>query len=92
MFASQSLTQHLSRGALGISALVFGIQLLGQGNLTGMLEAVGLLVFSLVMLRGCPTCWTIGLIQTIATKFAGRNQVEKLLGRQASCNGSCPLQ
>ena len=92
MFASQSLTQHLSRGALGLGALAFSVQLLGQGSLMGMPAAVGLLVFSLVMLRGCPTCWTIGLIQTIGTKFASKNRVEKLFGKQVSCDGSCPLQ
>jgi hypothetical protein len=28
-------------------------------------------VLGMIALRGCPTCWTIGLIQTVAAKIRG---------------------
>ena len=66
-FASSSVPRHLARGALG-----FG--LIGAGF--GLTAAVGPLALLLtpagfVALRGCPMCWTAGLIETIS---AGRLQ------------------
>ncbi|WP_242883370.1 hypothetical protein [Actinomadura litoris] len=61
-FASTSLPRHLLRGAVGFGALIAAfalIPLLGPATL--LLAPIGLLA-----LRGCPTCWTIGLIQTIS--------------------------
>lgn len=61
-FASTSLPRHLIRGAVGFGALVGSIALIPLvGFLSLLLAPVGLLA-----LRGCPTCWTIGLIQTIS--------------------------
>ncbi len=61
-FASTSLPRHLIRGAVGFGALVGSIALIPLVGLLALLLApVGLLA-----LRGCPTCWTIGLIQTIS--------------------------
>lgn len=61
-FASTSLPRHLIRGAVGFGALVGSIALIPLvGFLSLILVPVGLLA-----LRGCPTCWTIGLIQTIS--------------------------
>ncbi|MBT2206725.1 MULTISPECIES: hypothetical protein [Actinomadura] len=76
-FASTSLPRHLLRGAVGFGALIAAfalIPLLGPATL--LLAPLGLLA-----LRGCPTCWTIGLIQTISR------------GRlQRTCNnGRCEL-
>ncbi|MEW2353424.1 hypothetical protein [Spirillospora sp. NPDC029432] len=61
-FASTSLPRHLLRGAVGFGALIGSFALLpvvGLGSL--LLVPIGLLT-----LRGCPTCWTIGLVQTIS--------------------------
>lgn len=61
-FASTSVPRHLLRGAIGFGALIGSFLLLpvlGPGSL--LLAPLGLLA-----LRGCPTCWTIGLIQTIS--------------------------
>jgi len=61
-FASTSLPRHLFRGAVGFGALVGAIALIPfVGLLALLLAPIGLLA-----LRGCPTCWTIGLIQTIS--------------------------
>ncbi|GGV33058.1 hypothetical protein GCM10010182_65930 [Actinomadura cremea] len=61
-FASASLPRHLLRGAAGFGALIGSFALLpvyGPGSL--LLAPIGLLA-----LRGCPTCWAIGLAQTIS--------------------------
>ncbi|MGY0230269.1 hypothetical protein [Longispora urticae] len=61
-FASTSVLRHLARGTVGFGALVGAIALLPVvGPVSLLLAPVGL-----VALRGCPTCWTIGLVQTIS--------------------------
>ncbi|GAA1590245.1 hypothetical protein GCM10009678_85770 [Actinomadura kijaniata] len=61
-FASASLARHLLRGAVGFGALVGSVALLPVLGPVGLLLApVGLLA-----LRGCPTCWAIGLVQTVS--------------------------
>ncbi len=61
-FASTSLPRHLIRGAIGFGAFAGAIALIPViGLLSLLLAPIGLLA-----LRGCPTCWTIGLIQTIS--------------------------
>ncbi|MFF1906078.1 hypothetical protein [Kitasatospora sp. NPDC058218] len=77
-FASASLTRHLARGALGFGALIGSFALIpvvGPGAL--LLLPVGVLA-----LRGCPMCWTIGLIQTVSR---GR------LKRSCTVDGQCRL-
>ncbi|MEI5673949.1 MULTISPECIES: hypothetical protein [unclassified Nocardioides] len=62
MFASRSVPRHLVRGVLGLAALVAGFALIPVwGPLTLLLALVGV-----VLLRGCPTCWALGLVQTRA--------------------------
>ncbi len=64
-FASGSLALHLMRGAIGFGLIAAALVLsAGHGPVALLLAPAGL-----VSLRGCPTCWTIGLIQTIS---AGR--------------------
>lgn len=61
-FASQSLARHLARGVVGFGGLVGSIALLPVvGPVSLLLLPVGLLA-----LRGCPMCWTIGLVQTLS--------------------------
>jgi hypothetical protein len=67
IFASPSLSRHLCRGALGFGLL---------GSAFGLIPTLGpaALLFApagLLALRGCPACWTVGLIETIS---AGRLQ------------------
>lgn len=63
--ASASVTRHLTRGAIGFGLIGTGlalIQIVGPAAL--LLAPLGM-----IALRGCPTCWVAGLIQTIS---AGR--------------------
>ncbi len=62
MFASSSVPRHLVRGVLGLAALVLAFALIPVwGPLMLLLAPVGV-----VLLRGCPTCWALGLVQTRA--------------------------
>ncbi|MFD0316371.1 hypothetical protein [Streptomyces flavalbus] len=59
--ASKSVPRHLARGALGVGLVVGSIALVPTlGPLTLLAAPLALPAF-----RGCPTCWLIGLTQTI---------------------------
>jgi hypothetical protein len=66
--ASNSVREHVLRGAAGLAAAV----------LVGVLVAVvgpvslALLPLTAVAWRGCPTCWTVGLLGTLADNRARR--------------------
>ena len=69
MFASSSLVEHLLRGVIGICALNYAISISEQHSIYSLvLAGVSLLAF-----RGCPTCWTIGLVETTYRQFKRRN-------------------
>jgi hypothetical protein len=68
MFASRSLTEHLLRGASGIAALALALQLMPQHPWA----MVPLLALALLALRGCPMCWTLGLVETVVAKVRGK--------------------
>jgi hypothetical protein len=78
MFASKSLAGHVSRGALGLGALAAAAHFADRGW-----PPLLLLPIALLALRGCPLCWTIGLIETLWARPRGR-------AVDASCvDGSC---
>ena len=64
MFASKNLTVHLVRGLIGVAAFVTSVLLFGAHPLL----ALAALPVALIALRGCPSCWTIGLMQTLAAR------------------------
>jgi hypothetical protein len=68
MFASKGIIEHLARGAIGIGALIGAVHL-APAYPWLVLIALPVAIFAL---RGCPTCWTIGLMETIAAKARGR--------------------
>ncbi|MET9027053.1 hypothetical protein ABZW96_15770 [Nocardia sp. NPDC004168] len=71
-FASASVPRHLARGVAGFGALIGAIALLPVfGAFSLLLAPVGLLA-----LRGCPTCWAIGLVQTISRGRLRRSCVD----------------
>jgi hypothetical protein len=59
LFATRTLSGHLIRGAVASTLLYAAI---GQQHAHWSVLA-GLL--ALVAMRGCPACWTIGLVETI---------------------------
>lgn len=64
-FASRSVPRHLVRGLVGFGSLAVAV----AGVLTGRWYLLALVPVGLIALRGCPMCWTIGLLQTLS---AGR--------------------
>ena len=61
MFASNTLVEHVLRGAVGIAALYYGL-ITAETHPLGSLALGGVV---LLVFRGCPICWTIGLVETI---------------------------
>jgi hypothetical protein len=57
-----SLPRHLVRGVLGFGTIIGSLVLIPiVGVYIALLAPVGLLV-----LRGCPTCWAIGLVRIVS--------------------------
>jgi hypothetical protein len=61
-FTSRTVPVHLARGGLGFGLLIGSVALI---QIIGPISVV-LFPAGLVALRGCPTCWAIGLAQTIS--------------------------
>jgi hypothetical protein len=76
-FASATVADHLRRGAVGFSALALALFLWPRFGLIALAPAA----IGVVVLRGCPMCWTIGLIQTVT-----RHRL-----RRDCTDGSCRL-
>ncbi len=79
MFASKSVAEHVVRGVVGIGAFVAS----GRLAATEPIIALLLVPVALVALRGCPTCWTVGLVQTIVASARGRT------AQGACADGAC---
>ncbi|WP_198652797.1 hypothetical protein [Actinocorallia populi] len=71
-FASASLPRHLARGAIGFGSIAGAFVLLSAVGPVGLL----LLPVGLVALRGCPMCWTLGLVQTLSRGRLERDCVD----------------
>ncbi|MFF7814451.1 hypothetical protein ACFZCF_21420 [Streptomyces sp. NPDC007945] len=61
-YASASVPRHLARGALGFCLVAGAVALLPVTGPVSLLAAP----LALVAFRGCPTCWAVGLAQTIS--------------------------
>jgi hypothetical protein len=66
VFGSKSLIGHLLRGLTGFGAVYWAFT--HQSELVLSVLAIGA---ALVLFRGCPVCWTVGLMETIAGKLRG---------------------
>jgi hypothetical protein len=77
IFASTSVARHLMRGAIGFGLIAAALVLATSRGPVALLLAPS----GVVALRGCPTCWIVGLVETIS---AGR--------LKRACNGNnCTL-
>jgi hypothetical protein len=65
-----ALSVQLLRGALGFSALVTAYWVLNAHLAAAGLIAIGLVALALFALRGCPTCWLIGLVGLFSSRPA----------------------
>jgi hypothetical protein len=68
MFASNTLFEHILRGAIGLGALWIAVAIT-EAHPWGSL-ALGAVV--LTAFRGCPICWTIGLFETAGQRWRNR--------------------
>ena len=69
MFASNTLTEHILRGAIGIGALWLAVAIAATHPWSSL--ALGVVV--LIAFRGCPICWTIGLFETAHQRWRSRH-------------------
>jgi hypothetical protein len=65
LFATRTLTGHLVRGAVAFGLLWLAI----AHQHTHALGAVAAGVAALVVMRGCPACWAIGLVETVRQRW-----------------------
>jgi len=63
-FASRNIGTHLVRGAAGFGPLLLAWYLWPRVGWPAVVPAA----IGVVALRGCPMCWTIGLIQTLSRR------------------------
>lgn len=61
-FANRTVPIHLARGLIGLTALT-AAPLVADANPLG---GIALMTLGLVSLKGCPLCWTVGLILTLS--------------------------
>ena len=66
VFGSKSLIGHLLRGVTGFLAVYWAFTHQSEPVLSVL--SIGA---ALVLFRGCPVCWTVGLIETVAGKPRG---------------------
>ncbi|NRF70686.1 hypothetical protein HLB44_27140 [Aquincola sp. S2] len=72
LFATRTIGGHLVRGAVAFGLLAFAI---GQQHAHGALS-LGAGLLALVVMRGCPMCWAIGLVETVQQRWsAGQHRV-----------------
>jgi len=65
-FASRNLCEHAARGACAALLVVITAWLLKSPDLLRGAAAAGAIVGAAVLLRGCPMCWLVGLIETVS--------------------------
>jgi hypothetical protein len=70
MLCSTSVTVHLLRGAAAVGLLFAAFFLSSFGVLWSALAVIG----AVVLLRGCPMCWLMGLFETVANARQNQNQ------------------
>ncbi|GAA3507469.1 hypothetical protein [Streptomyces showdoensis] len=61
-YSSASLPRHLARGAIGFGLIIASVALVPVAGPVTLLAAP----LALVAFRGCPTCWAVGLVQTVS--------------------------
>jgi hypothetical protein len=68
MFASKTIAAHLMRGVMAAPLIAWA--LLHQS--TDSVFAVAAGAVAMVAMRGCPLCWTVGLVEIIAKSISVR--------------------
>ena len=77
-FGNRTIGLHILRGVLGVAALYASLSTAGRT----IWPSLVLLPAGLYFLKGCPLCWTVGLIETVA--LALRRRKERNLASESS--------
>jgi hypothetical protein len=81
MFASNGVGEHLARGLVGLGALAASTFWAASHPWL----ALAALPVAVIALRGCPMCWTVGLVQTVVARIRGKTSPG------ACVDGTCAL-
>lgn len=63
-FCSRTVTRHLARGIAGLALAIWA---LANASAHPVL-AIGAGVLMVAAWRGCPMCWTLGLVETVVRR------------------------
>jgi hypothetical protein len=61
MYCSRSVSVHLLRGAAALGLIFTAIFLSSYGLMWSVAAVIG----AVLLLRGCPMCWLMGLFETM---------------------------
>jgi hypothetical protein len=64
LFASATVKEHLIRGGIGISAWMLAFKVLAFPSWLALGGALLLIILAMVAMRGCPVCWSFGMLNT----------------------------
>ncbi|WP_395009493.1 hypothetical protein [Undibacterium sp.] len=64
MFCSTSISIHLLRGLAALGLIIGAMYSSSYGSI-GLVFAALAFVGAIVLLRGCPMCWLVGLFETL---------------------------
>ena len=65
-FASRTVPEHLLRGIAAVALAVFAIWTFASPALLSGALALAAVIGAVFLLRGCPMCWLVGLVETVA--------------------------
>jgi hypothetical protein len=68
MFASRTVAFHLTKGAIAATLIAWALD--HQSSDPAFALAAG--VLAVIAMRGCPLCWTLGLVETISERVRFR--------------------
>jgi hypothetical protein len=71
MFASRTLFEHAARGVLGFGAIWLAISFAKSAGTAATAASMALGLAALVTHRGCPICWTTGLVEMVWSRARG---------------------
>ena len=69
MFGSRTVLEHALRGVVGLTAIIMAIVLGRETGAVALIASVALAGIALVAFRGCPVCWTIGMVETVRERL-----------------------
>ena len=83
MFASPTLLEHLARGIAAALCLYLAVTFADR-------SVAAVILFSgvaLMLLRGCPMCWAIGLFETLGARRASCSSCASASGSTSEISG-----